>query len=107
MTVENAAGVHSEHLLDLAALGPDFSEDKTLEAIGVEPWRLTIPPIIGEVSDSSPAHQAGLYAGDRIVLIGGEEVSSWSQIGQLVQTHGAEGEPLPVTVDRDSVLLEL
>ena len=107
VTVENAAGVHSEHVLDLAALGPDFSEDKTLEAIGVEPWRLTIPPIIGEVSDSSPAHQAGLYAGDRIVLIGGEEVSSWYQIGQLVQTHGAEGEPLPVTVDRDGVLLEL
>ena len=107
VTVENADGVRSEHVLDLAALGPDFSEEKTLQAIGIEPWRLIIPPVIGEVSDSSPASGAGLYAGDRIVSIGGEEVSSWSWIGQLVQTHGAEGEPLAVTVDRDGVLLEL
>ena len=107
VTVENADGVRSEHILDLAALGPDFSEEKTLQAIGIEPWRLIIPPVIGEVSDSSPASQAGLYAGDRIVSIGGEEVSSWSWIGRLVQTHGAEGEPLAMTVDRDGVLLEL
>jgi regulator of sigma E protease len=107
VTVENADGVRSEHILDLAALGPDFSEEKTLQAIGIEPWRLNIPPVIGEVSDSSPASRAGLYAGDRIVSIDGEEVNSWSWIGQLVQTHGTEGEPLAVTVDRDGVLLEL
>jgi regulator of sigma E protease len=107
VTVENADGERSEHVLDLSALGADFSEEKTLEAIGIEPWRLHIPPVIGEVSDGSPAFQAGLYAGDRIVLIAGEEVTSWSWIGHLVQTHGAEGEPLAVTVDRDGVLMEL
>ena len=39
--------------------------------------------------------------------IAGEEVSSWSWIGYLVQTHGSEGEPLSITVDRDGTQLEL
>jgi regulator of sigma E protease len=107
VTVENADGIRSEHTLELAALGADFSEEKTLEAIGLEPWRLEIPPVIGEVTNPSPAYQAGLYEGDRILSIAGEEVLSWSWIGHLVQTHGIEGEPLSITVDRDGTQLEL
>jgi regulator of sigma E protease len=107
VTVENAAGESSDHVLDLAALGSDFSEEKTLEAVGIEPWRLKVPPVVGEVTDGSPAFQAGLYKGDRIVRIAGEEVESWSWIGHLVQTHGTEDEPLALTVNRDGVLLEL
>jgi len=107
VTVENVDGVRSDHVLDLAALPADFSEEKTLDAVGIKPWRLEIPPVIGEVSDDSPAFQAGLYKGDRIVQIAGEDVDSWSRIGQLVQTHATEGEPLAVTVDRDGVQLEL
>jgi len=107
VTVENADGIRSEHTLELATLGADFSEEKTLEAIGLEPWRLEIPPVIGEVTNPSPAFQAGLYEGDRVVSIAGEEVLSWSWIGYLVQTHGNEGEPLSITVDRDGTQLEL
>ena len=107
LTVENADGIRSDHDLDLAALPADFSEENTLEAIGIKPWRLEIPPVIGEVSDDSPAFQAGLYKGDRIVQIAGEDVDSWSRIGPLVQTHGTAGEPLALTVDRDGVQLEL
>jgi regulator of sigma E protease len=107
VTVENASGTRSDHVLALNRLGPDFSEEKTLEAVGIDPWRLEIPPVIGEVSDGSPAFQAGLYRGDRIVRIAGEEVTSWSWIGRLVQTHGVEDQPLAITVDRDGVILEL
>ena len=107
VTVENAGGDRSEHLLALNRLGPDFSEEKTLQAIGIEPWRLAVPPVVGEVSDDSAAFSAGMYKGDRIVEIAGEEVTNWSQIGVLVQTHGAEDRPLPVKVDRDGVTLTL
>jgi regulator of sigma E protease len=107
ITVENADGVRSDHVLDLAALGADFSEEKTLEAVGIKPWRLEIPPVIGEVTDGSPAFQAGIYKGDRLVRIAGEEVANWSQIGQLVQTHGVEDEPLALTIDRDGAQMEL
>jgi len=107
LTVENEQGERSDHVLDLRSLGPDFSEEQTLEAIGIEPWRLTIPAVVNEVSDDSPAYHAGISGGDRITHIGGEEVLDWNWIGHLLQLHGKEGEPLPVIVDRDGVTLEM
>ena len=107
VTVQDAQGRQSEHLLDLAKLSPDFSEENTIEAIGLEPWRLEIPALVGEVSPGSPASEAGIYSKDRIVRIGGEEVESWSWIGHLVQTHGVENQALAVTIERDGELLDL
>jgi len=106
VTVEDADGKQSSHTLDLSRLGADFSEENTLEAIGIEPWRLQLPPVIGTVSADSPAEHAGLRPGDRIVAIAGEEVAGWSWIGHLVQRHGQEGEPLPITVLRDGFELQ-
>jgi regulator of sigma E protease len=107
VTVQDSEGRQSEHLLDFRALGLDFNEEHTLEAIGLEPWRLQIPPVAGEVSHDSPARRAGMRSGDRIVTINGEPVESWSWIGHLVQTHGQENQPLPVTVERNGELLNL
>lgn len=105
--VRAADGEESEHLLDLGLLADGFSEEKTLEAIGLTPWRLVIPPLIGTVSPDSPAAAAGLYPGDRIVLIDGREVPGWSSVGRLVQELGNENQPLTVTIERDGARLEL
>ena len=107
VTVEDANGIRSEHVIKLASLGANFSEENTLEAIGIEPWRLDVPPVVGEVTEGSAASEAGIFPGDRIVNINGDEVTGWALIGQLVQTHGADGKPLSVTIDRDGALLEL
>ncbi len=107
VTVEDASGGQSEHRLDLTALGDDFSEEKTLEAIGVEPWRLVVPPVVGTVTPDSAADAAGIRPGDRIVKIAGEEVKDWSWIGYLVQAHGHADEPLTITVERDGAMLDL
>jgi regulator of sigma E protease len=107
VTVEDSAGMQSSHTLDLTTLGPEFSEENTLEAIGIEPWRLQVPPVVGEVTEDSPADRAGIYPGDRIMAIAGEEVTDWSWIGYLVQNHGRADEPLSVTIERDGVPMEL
>ncbi len=107
VTVQDAQGRQSEHLLDLTNLGPDFNEEHTLEAIGLEPWRLDIPPIAGEVTYDSPARRAGMRSGDRIISIAGEKVASWYSIGRLIQTHGQADQPLAITVERNGELLEL
>jgi regulator of sigma E protease len=107
VTVENAGGERSRHRLDLAALAADFSEENTLEAIGLEPWRLVVPAVVGTVTENSPADLAGIRPGDRIVEIAGEEVSNWSWIGHHVQSHGRAGEPLPVTVERGGMEVRL
>jgi regulator of sigma E protease len=107
VTVREAGGGQSEHVLDLSLLGPDFSEENTLEAIGLKPWRLDLPAVVGEVSAGSAAAAAGLQAGDRIASIAGEEVAGWSAVGYLVQEFGHENQPLALTVERDNTLIKL
>jgi regulator of sigma E protease len=107
ITVEDAAGIRSEHQLELSRLGSDFSEEKTLEAVGLEPWRLTVDAVIGEVTPNSAAAEAGLREGDRVISIAGEEVPDWSWIGFLVQKHGVAGQALPLTVERNGMTVDL
>ena len=107
VTVRDAEGGESEHLLDLSRLGPEFSEDRALQSIGIAPWRLEIPAIVGEVTPGSAAAEAGLREGDRVVGIAGEDVPDWSWVAYRVQQHGRAGEPLTVTVERDGAQLDV
>lgn len=107
ITVESESGARSQYLLELDQLPADFNEENTLEAIGIEPWRPEVAPVVGSVSADSPAEHAGFREGDRILEIGGDEVEDWRGIGQLVQEHGQAGQPLAVTVQRDGQPLDL
>ena len=105
--VRTENGGESNHELDLTRLGEDFSEEKTLEALGLEPWRPSIPAVIGTVSADSAAEAAGLQVGDKILRIAGDEVTDWSLVGFLVQKHGVENQALPITIDRSGAELEI
>lgn len=107
MTVEGANGRQRQVELDLRQLGEDFSEENTLQAIGITPWRAVIPAVVGEVSEDSPAKLAGIRPGDRVLRIGGEDVPDWSWLGYLVQKHGADGKAVDVTVERNGAEIEL
>lgn len=53
--------------------------------IGVQDYK----PLIGSVSENSPAQAAGLAKGDRIVAINAKSVESWSALSRLIsQSHG-------------------
>jgi regulator of sigma E protease len=107
VTVEDMAGQRRELRLELGGLGSDFKEERTLEAIGITPWRPTIPAFIGEVSEDSAAAAVGLRAGDLILAIGGEPVSDWGWVPGLIQEHGGEGEPFSIEVDRNGMQFEV
>jgi regulator of sigma E protease len=59
------------------------------------------------VAEDSPADRAGILPGDRIVAIAGEDVTDWSWVGHQVQNHGRADEPLPVTVERAGIEIQL
>ena len=105
--LEGANGGQRQVVLDLGQLQSSFEEEKTLQGIGITPWRAQIPAIVGEVSADSPAFQAGFKVGDRIVSVGGEAVPDWAWVGALVQKHGSAGQPLTVTVERAGGELDL
>ena len=107
LELERSNGEQRQVELDLGQLGSDFQEEKTLEGIGITPWRASLPAIVGEVSADSPAYRAGFKVDDRIISIGGEKVPDWAWVGALVQQQGSKGQPLKVTVERAGGELEL
>jgi regulator of sigma E protease len=57
-----------------------------------------VEPVISVVGKDSPAAQAGMKAGDRIVSAANEPVASWQQFVAVIDAH--PGEPVPVVVQR-------
>src|SRR5438270_5367847 len=54
---------------------------------------------VGYVKPQSPAAQAGLRYGDRIVAIDGEPVDGWSALQEQIRAHA--GQPLQLQIIRD------
>ncbi len=101
MVVEDEQQRRREIELALDRLGPDFNEEQTLESIGIEPWRMDLPPVIGEVSPGLPAERAGLAPGDRIVSLAGEPVDGWRDLLQRVPEAALASDSIEVSVERD------
>ena len=53
-------------------------------------------PVVNSVSEEYPAYEAGIEAGDTIISIDGDKVSSWSEVQLLIQT--AKGESVDITL---------
>lgn len=58
----------------------------------------SIEPIVGQVMPDSPAQEAGLQAGDRVLKIGEDKVSGFSDIPYLIATN--LGTPVTLLLDR-------
>jgi regulator of sigma E protease len=49
-----------------------------------------VEPVIGDVMSRSPADDAGLARGDRVLSAGGTPVRDWSDIGRVVRSRAGE-----------------
>lgn len=62
-------------------------------------WSGTATTTIDSVADNSPAHKAGIEAGDRIVAVDGNAVNEWND---LLDTVGSNrNDSADITVERD------
>ncbi len=64
-----------------------------------------LPVVIGDVALGSPAADAGLRSGDRIVSIGGENVKSAAQVTEHIRRR--DGQRIPITVEREGKLTQI
>ncbi len=70
----------------------------------LEDITILLPSTIAGVSQATPASEAGLAAGDKIIAIDGEEVGFWLQVTERIDA--ADGE-LTLTIDRDGETFEV
>jgi regulator of sigma E protease len=63
-----------------------------------------LAPVIGSVTEGSPAAQAGLMADDRIVAVNGEKISTWKEMAERIQSAERS---VSLTVERGNYLQHL
>ena len=63
-------------------------------------------PVIGEISEGSPAEAAGLMPGDRIVSIDGQALSGWSDLSAILREETGQ-RALDIVIDRQGQELTL
>ncbi len=63
-----------------------------------------LPPIVGQVSEDTPAQKAGLKPGDRILSVEGHPIRYWYEIGRQIQ---AAPDPIHLMIERNATRLPL
>ena len=76
-----------------------------LGSIGLSPKRPQVPPVIGQVVHGEAADLAGLLPGDRILLLDGAAVETWSEL--VAQVQQSPGKAVVLELDRGGELLSL
>ncbi|HDP98308.1 MAG TPA: RIP metalloprotease RseP [bacterium] len=61
--------------------------------------RLTLPPLVGNLVDASPAQAVGLREGDRIFMIDETPVRSWDELTKII--HASPEQPLNIHWQRN------
>lgn len=65
---------------------------------------ITVPAVVGEVTEGAPAQQAGILPGDLITSVEGQKVADFEDVSRL--TMISSDQPLAFTVDRDGKSLD-
>ena len=60
---------------------------------------------IGSVSAESPAEQAGILTGDKVLSINGEEMESWDELSSTIEKHGEN--PLALRIQRGEEVMDV
>jgi regulator of sigma E protease len=77
----------------------------TLKSIGIEPWRLAVPAVIGRISKGERAESAGLQIGDELISANSQPLGDWMAWVDFIRANPEK--PFPIVVKRQGQLLDL
>ena len=98
-TKDLASSRTETHILNLSSWKMDELQPNPLDSLGILPYAPVIPPVIGNISDESPAAKSKLKIGDKIISIDKKPVKDWMEVMMAIATHPEEY--IPFTVMRD------
>jgi regulator of sigma E protease len=93
-------GALQTHRLDLTALGPDRVTSDFLDAVGLQPLKGGLKPVVETVIAGGAAERAGVLVGDRILSVNGGPITSWDELVKAIRA--SPGVALELTIRRSS-----
>ncbi len=86
--VRDANQLEAIRHLNLSTItGSDLDQGNLLESIGITPSRPALLPVIGQLEQNSPAEQAGLQVGDRIIAVDEHAMQDWDAWVKYVRSR--------------------
>lgn len=99
MTVKTPPGELIERELDLSGLrARDVDEGLLERSIGLFGYMPELAPVLGEIEADSPAANAELKSGDRVLAVNGAAVATWAELVGKIQA--APKQVLTLEVER-------
>lgn len=65
----------------------DRFQPDPVKSLGLVPYLPPMPPIINQIKSGSPAANAGLQIGDKLLAINDQAMSDWSEISEFLRDH--------------------
>ena len=97
---ERSLNLHAEHR------SRELTEPNALlKGLGFDFWYPRLLAVVGEVSSNSPAAEAGVHVGDKVLRFDGETVTDYAQLRSLIEPRA--GRDVVVQVSRGGETLEL
>lgn len=56
-----------------------------MESIGIQPWRVAVPAILGEIVNNGVAQKANLQSGDKILTVNGKKILQWEDWVDIIR----------------------
>jgi len=75
------------YLLDLNHWKIDSLKPDPLNSLGIEPYEIEVPNVIGKILKNSPAAQSDLKVGDKILSIENKPVNTWMDALNIVSKY--------------------
>jgi regulator of sigma E protease len=103
--IPEGRNTEQQYSLQLNDWGVDLEQETPLSAMGIQPYRPEIKPVIGQLVEGGAAEAQGLQVGDEITSVNGESVSQWTAL--VTQIQNSPNQALLVSLERDGRVVEL
>ncbi|MBU0655302.1 MAG: RIP metalloprotease RseP [Gammaproteobacteria bacterium] len=96
--VNTRDGANAERVLDLRGSALLEEDNDVMEKLGFNPWMPPFDLLVAEVIADSPAARAGVQAGDKILLAGGQAFPNPGPFSEFIANHADQ--PVNLRISR-------
>ncbi|MFT5781935.1 MAG: regulator of sigma E protease [Pseudomonas sp.] len=102
---EAGSTVQTLHQVQLKEWLQGVAEPDPISALGLQPWRPEIAPLLAELDPQGPAYSAGFQVGDVLLALNGVQLTQWQQV--VEQVRGLAGQGVVFAVQRKGQVIDV